>query len=598
MSSHKVLILGPCEGHIDSLVDKVTAINSKHGPFSALFVVGNLFGDGSSDAEKQLLDGSLACACVADLCHSAHTFSSALVAVRVGTPDGPTVEIAQNLFYIGSAGIIDIDGFRVAFCGGDRALYRGASHGSKAATQIWTPIDSQEAAGDALHMLESHPDMALGDASAKINEPTSLAEARAQVARKEEIEAMMARDAEVIRSRKPIDFLLTTFWPQGVDTFTSVALPEGAHAWGSVASARLAERARPRYHFSISPDTQLGAFWEREPYENPPFTCVVAPPSITRFVSLARVANPSKLRWFMALSLIPARELDPQRHPAAFTRPSNLTPSPVLVQVKRGAPAAESENNVRFGAPEKRQRPARRRREAAPVNPEQCWFCLSNPRIEKYLIVAIGEECYVAFPKGQLPVSTDASTPVPGGGHVLIIATGPTAPALRNEMRRWKEALAACYAAYDAVPVAWEAVKRVGTRASHCQTQVVPVPKGRIPGLVEYFTQAAEDDGLKFESDDVAAAFDACNTAMDESVGLVPEDRDEFFRVEIDGRVLLALPRGQRFNLQLGRETLAAYLSMPDRGDWRACTRPPEAEAAEVEEFKAVFDAYAAKVAE
>ena len=226
--------------------------------------------------------------------------------------------------------------------------------------------------------------------------------------------------------------------------------------------------------------------------------------------------------------------------------------------------------------------------------------------------MAIGEECYVAFPKGQLPVSTDPATPVPGGGHVLIMyvsanspiahipsvysAGGPSASTLSQEIRRWKDALAACYAAYDAVPVSWEAVKRTGTRASHVQTQVVPVPKARAAGLVQYIIEAAESDGLTFEPDNVAAAFDKCDTATDESAGLVPEDRDEFFRIEIDGRVLLALPRGQGFNLQLGRETLATYLGVPDRGDWRVCTRPPEAEAAEVEEFKAVFDEYAERV--
>jgi hypothetical protein len=54
------------------------------------------------------------------------------------------------------------------------------------------------------------------------------------------------------------------------------------------------------------------------------------------------------------------------------------------------------------------------------------WFCLSNPKVTKHLIVAIGTETYVTLPKGQLiPTSAahvgDGPKPlVPGGGHVLV----------------------------------------------------------------------------------------------------------------------------------------------------------------------------------
>lgn len=55
------------------------------------------------------------------------------------------------------------------------------------------------------------------------------------------------------------------------------------------------------------------------------------------------------------------------------------------------------------------------------------WFCLSNPKVTKHLITAIGQETYVTLPKGQLIPTTAAhisqggSKPlVPGGGHVLV----------------------------------------------------------------------------------------------------------------------------------------------------------------------------------
>lgn len=55
------------------------------------------------------------------------------------------------------------------------------------------------------------------------------------------------------------------------------------------------------------------------------------------------------------------------------------------------------------------------------------WFCLSNPKVTKHLIVAIGSETYVTLPKGQLiptlprHIAQGGSKPlVPGGGHVLV----------------------------------------------------------------------------------------------------------------------------------------------------------------------------------
>lgn len=54
---------------------------------------------------------------------------------------------------------------------------------------------------------------------------------------------------------------------------------------------------------------------------------------------------------------------------------------------------------------------------------DECWFCLSNPKVTKHLIASIGSETYVTLPKGQV-CSTDSS-PVPGGGHVLIIPVSP-----------------------------------------------------------------------------------------------------------------------------------------------------------------------------
>lgn len=55
------------------------------------------------------------------------------------------------------------------------------------------------------------------------------------------------------------------------------------------------------------------------------------------------------------------------------------------------------------------------------VAAEECWFCLSNPKVTKHLIASIGVETYLTLPKGQLIDTVDQKSPVPGGGHCLII---------------------------------------------------------------------------------------------------------------------------------------------------------------------------------
>ncbi|KAE8262466.1 hypothetical protein A4X03_0g2427, partial [Tilletia caries] len=67
----KILVVGPPSGQIKTLISKTNAINAKHRPFDALFVLGDLFApsptpndgseDSSDDEVAQLLNRSLSC---------------------------------------------------------------------------------------------------------------------------------------------------------------------------------------------------------------------------------------------------------------------------------------------------------------------------------------------------------------------------------------------------------------------------------------------------------------------------------------------------------------------------------------------------------
>lgn len=541
------------------------------------------------------------------------------VRARLGEPADGRVQLATNLYYLGHAGIVDAEGLRVAFLGGQGTDARGDG----APLPQFGDLDTPEKSAQALQALLADPALALGTAPPPPNsEAESLQEARAHLAAMSQYAERLAEDAERLAHRKPIDFLFCNAWPKGIEQLSKNALPDGhAPSWGLRSIARLAEAARPRYLFSAAPrpaeaesrslpldaeTLECGVFWEREPYENPPFAALPAPeiPPLTRFLSLARLANARKARWFMALQVVPGDELSATHMPSATVRPSNLTPCPFFEAAPKRS--AQGMDAVRFdGAPatsQKRRKKGRQAKEVMPVGPENCWFCLSNPRLEKHLVVTVGEECYMALPKGQVPVSSDESALVPGGGHVLLVpiahvptpyATEASGAALRAETGAYLQALAACYASYGAVPVAWEVVRRSNTRAGHTQMQVVPVAQAQLDGAEAFFREAAEAEGLAFEEDNVAAAFDDLSSPL-----LTAQDREDYCWIDLNGKRLLLLLRGERFNLQFPRETLTTYLGMPERAEWKSCARPEEVEAAECDEFKEAFAEFGAGIGE
>lgn len=60
------LVFGPPSGQIQPCLDKAAQINKKHGPFDALFILGDLFAPRDAPhrddkRERELLEGTLKC---------------------------------------------------------------------------------------------------------------------------------------------------------------------------------------------------------------------------------------------------------------------------------------------------------------------------------------------------------------------------------------------------------------------------------------------------------------------------------------------------------------------------------------------------------
>lgn len=502
------------------------------------------------------------------------------------------------------------------------------------------------------------------------SEPTTLAAARAEMANRRNViqqqsEAANRPSIDILLTNAWPSNVTMFSNPEKLPHPTS-------RVWGSPILAKLVANGQPRYHFALGPGScgnfededafgivgldgteegkqlhKTGTFWEREPLRNTSFSHPLC--NVTRFISLARFANEKKERWFMALNFVPANDANkatPSKEPSGTTlNPFSLDDS-TSTAIKSGGETSkrkEIEDDMQSGqnyrwADNGKARPKKQRsdnRNGAsgqkkinlaglpnkpngplpdgptkifPVGPEDCWFCLSNPQCAKHLIVAIGTECYVAMPKGQLSITEKDQSTIPGGGHVLIIPiehipsilghSDPTvARPIADEMNAWRTALRKAYSSFDAIMVSWEICKTIGSRAGHMQCQSVPVPSRLCKGeaLEEYFRQAGKRYGYEMieDSSEVKRML-----TIDDDYGQRHKQAD-YFRLDLNEKTwLMLLPQGFRFYLQFPRETLANFLGIPDRVDWKKCVTSEEVETAETQSFKAVFDTYAESVIE
>ncbi|KAG7092838.1 hypothetical protein E1B28_009152 [Marasmius oreades] len=224
------------------------------------------------------------------------------------------------------------------------------------------------------------------------------------------------------------------------------------------------------------------------------------------------------------------------------------------------------------------------------IEPSECWFCLANPNLAKHLIVAIGTECYVTLPKGQIIPTQSAADHVdaPGGGHVLIVPIShfPTyttipsdlAPPIVDETEKYKSALRGFYAKHFCVPVFFE-VGRISGKGGHAHVQAVPIPD-RLKSKVEAaFITEGRSQGIDFE-EDTDGALESCQGG-----------RGGYFRVDLPdgGKMVHLIKEHVPFGIQFGRQVLVNLLGMPERLDWKACTLTEEEDRADAAAFKAAF---------
>ncbi|GJJ12316.1 hypothetical protein Clacol_006557 [Clathrus columnatus] len=615
MSTIKVLVIGSVLGSFKNLCQKIKAIDQKHGKFEIVLASGDFFGPPDNSPERvQELNALL----------------NEEIEVPIQTyitqgqyPIPPSViekvqergQICKNVLLLSKSGILTTShGLKIASLGGSylpEKFYAKTSNSESLYQQYFTSMN-----------LKQLVQQVSPSSSSNLN---SLAVAKA------------------FASFQFIDILLTYTWPTSIVSETTT-LPTDFEPELAPQLDELVRKSKPRYYFS----SNMNKFWEREP-----FLWTEENNRATRFINLGSFGDSStsqskKERWFYAFSIAPTqlssvsqpvlpstvsrnpfdsendtkkrpfqtaegeddernknREAPPDKYPGHYIRDCPQA-KPLVNEMGTKKPpegyvcraCASDQHYIKDcplaqSGPRERERPRQKLKE---IQPDECWFCLSNPNLVKHLLVAIGKECYVTLPKGQIPPTnvpdSTSLAPVPGGGHVLIVPIShfPTlpsipsdlAPPILSEISDFRAALTSFYAIYNAVPITFE-VSRLTAKGGHAHVQIVPVPKRiKHQEIEDAFKRFGEQGQIIWE--DITNDDDMDN----------PDLQKSYFRVELpNGKKLIHFIKpGAPFDVQFGRRVIANILEVPERVDWRICTQSEDDERKDALAFKEAFGAF------
>ncbi|XP_031562672.1 CWF19-like protein 1 [Actinia tenebrosa] len=508
MTTMKVLVCGEVNGKINQLYTRVKNILKKNPEFELLLCVGSFFGN--TDENKKEWDSYV------------NRETLAPIATYILGPSDPEEmkyfdssfledgkELCENITFLGRKGILTTGtGLQIAYLSGT-------------------------------------------DQSSGIKGGSTFSQ--------EDVESLSNKSNE--DKFQGVDILLTCCWPQDIIEYTSKPPDVLSVPNGSKLVSRLCYKLRPRYHFA-SVD---GIHYERAPYRNHQ---VLKEPSrhVTRFISLSYVGNKEKKKYMYAFNIVPMCHMEKSK---LTEQPEDVTEFPynklLLSSSEKSLHEKTDQGGFFFDMSRSTKQGQKRRHDGSqpqrqprqhvgpPPLKGDCWFCLGSPKVEKHLVLSVGNLCYLALAKGGLV-----------DDHILIcpIAHFESSVKLNEETlmetEKFKQALQRMFSEEGKSCVIYER----NFYTQHLQLQVVPVPKMEDTSLKKIFKEEAEMRGMEMKEILVGKP-------LSEAVPIGAP----YFVVEFNnGDRLLHRVRG-KMDLQFGREVLAcdAILNMPDRADWKEC---------------------------
>ncbi|KAL6742002.1 hypothetical protein Aduo_015202 [Ancylostoma duodenale] len=376
----RVLCVGDVRGQFEQLAKKISAINSKNGPFDILFCVGEFFGT-DADNNDSVMNGKV------DFAIPTYILGPCSPSTSSFCPD-ESVEFSSTLTYLGKRGILNTaSGLQIAYLSG-----------------VEGPTSS----------------------SFQFNE--------------DDIEELLM-PVRTQAGFSGVDVLVTSMWP--AEVWKHAHNTPSSEVQGSKLISRLAAGLKPRYHFAgtgihyerqpyrnhrvlLEPAQHTTRFIGLAPLNNKEKQKWLYAFNIQPMRKMSReelTAQPSNSSEFPYMDIL-------QEFMAA--EQLKRTKNHDTVDRYRFDMSEEVEDNVDRGG-RKRRKNDHPTGEKVPAAP--CWFCLSNVDVEKHLVVAIGDVAYAAMPKGPL---VDDHVMVLSVGHIQSMVAA--SDDLRNEIEKFKNA--------------------------------------------------------------------------------------------------------------------------------------------------------------
>lgn len=424
-SKIKILACGDVEGRFNILFKKIEIIQRKSGPFDLLICVGNVFGLNNLEFEPYK-KGELKVP-IATIILGANTED------HVNLFSENSIELCENIQYLGKRGVYITNGLRIAYLSGT----------------FTNNVSKKD------HEFNDEEVIALRDICLRANS-----------------------------NFRGVDILLTSQWPTDVTNEDSQWNKNTRLTSPSYHCAWLATELKPRYHIS----GLEGIFYERPPFRVPNSDLEIP----TRFLGLARVGNIKKHKWIYALNLVPIDKMRisdlSQKTTDETACPYNINDLVVRVLKDRKYGSKEKRQyfydmNVGLGTSEKKFV----KKAKIEFDQSKCWFCLSSTSVEKHLIITVGKSVYVALAKGGLVDEHFLICPI---DHYQCTVNQPDE--IQKEVECYKAAITNFYKRNDKVPVFFER----NYKTSHMQIQAVPISNNTTTALSQLLKMEGESRGL------------------------------------------------------------------------------------------------------
>lgn len=379
--------------------------------------------------------------------------------------------------------------------------------------------------------------------------------------------------SEIIPNLGSIDLLFSYYWPK------SIASAEKLTLVGDKSLDPIVQALSPRYHFAAGSET--GRYFEYAPF-------AWTEERMCRFISLGRENSSSK--WFYAFRLGSQADHTSPCLPNPFTllkKRQNQGRVPIE-ELRLELKKSRDDMNAAPHADAEKPQTKRPR-----VSPESCFFCLSNPRVETHMIVAIGKHAYLTIAKGPL---TLPGKDLDLSGHAILVPiehtpTSTLPEETEQELIKFQESLAAVFNEADYSVVFFEISRPENV---HFHIQMVPIPKDRISQFEQALENREEVNNKKF-ANNMNLKFARFSPDDAEVSDLIQNAHIRFLIYEesLPLKCYVAHLSGRKsVDLQFPRRVLSYLLKIPKRQNWDRCRQNFAQETDECAKFKAFYEKY------